>query len=63
MSGVERSAYRIQGEQCPGITAPGGVTNDYSNNEAHSAMFGVSLWPLDKGFSYDRSKYLLTLSQ
>ncbi|CAF4097851.1 unnamed protein product [Rotaria sp. Silwood2] len=55
VSGVERSAYRIQGEACPSAYVPGYIQNGYSNNEAHSAMSGVSLWPLDKGFSYDRS--------
>ncbi|CAF0965964.1 unnamed protein product [Rotaria sordida] len=54
VSGVERSAYRIQGEACPSAYIPRYIYNDYSNNEAHSAMSGVSLWPLDKGFSYDR---------
>lgn len=57
MSGAERLAYRIQGEACLGTQVPGFIQNDYSSNEAHSAMSGVSLWPLDRGFYYDRSIY------
>ena len=57
--GVERLAYRIHGETCggPDIFVPPNITNEYSNNEAHSAMSGVSVFPADKGFIYDRSKY------
>ncbi|CAF4366562.1 unnamed protein product [Rotaria socialis] len=54
VSGVERLAYRIQGEACPGTYTPYNIYNSYSNNEAHSAMSGVNLWPLDKGFVYSR---------
>jgi hypothetical protein len=58
IAGVERLAYRIPGESCGGsdIYIPLNVMNEYSNNEAHSAMSGVSLWPTDKGFIYDRSR-------
>jgi hypothetical protein len=56
VAGVERIAYRIQGNSCPGTVLPNNITNDYDNNEVHSAMSGVSIWPLDKGFEYDSSK-------
>ena len=58
VAGVERLAYRVHGETCGGPTVyvPPNITNEYSNNEAHSAMAGVSIWPSDKGFIYDRSK-------
>lgn len=56
VAGVERIAYRIQGNSCPGTSLPDGITNDYENNEAHSAMAGVVLWPQDKGFEYDTGK-------
>ncbi|CAF1351069.1 unnamed protein product [Rotaria sordida] len=56
VAGVERLAYRIPGESCGGqdIYIPPNIINEYSNNEAHSAMSGVNLWPSDKGFTYDR---------
>ncbi|CAF4773440.1 unnamed protein product [Rotaria sp. Silwood1] len=56
VAGVERLAYRIPGESCGGqdIYIPPNIINEYSNNEAHSAMSGVNLWPSDKGFIYDR---------
>jgi hypothetical protein len=50
---VERIAYRIQGDACPSTTVPSNINNSYSNNEAHSAMAGVSIWAPDPGFSYD----------
>ncbi|CAF3637436.1 unnamed protein product [Rotaria sp. Silwood1] len=53
VSGVQRLSYRIQGNSCPGTILPTGITNDYDNNEAHSAMSGINLWPSDTGFSYD----------
>jgi hypothetical protein len=53
VAGVERIAYRIQGDACPNTVVPSGINNSYSNNEAHSAMAGVSIWPTDKGFDYD----------
>ncbi len=58
VAGVERVAYRIQGDSCrgPGIYIPPNITNEYSNNEAHSAMSGVNLWPTDKGYTYDRCR-------
>jgi hypothetical protein len=58
VAGVERLAYRIQGESCggPGIYIPPNITNEYSNNEAHSAMSGVSIWPSDRGYIYDSSR-------
>ena len=58
VAGVERLAYRIPGQSCGGsdIYNPPNITNEYSNNEAHSAMSGVNLWPSDKGFIYDRSR-------
>ncbi|CAF1327808.1 unnamed protein product [Rotaria sordida] len=56
VAGVERLAYRIPGESCGGqdIYIPPNIINEYSNNEAHSVMSGVNLWPSDKGFTYDR---------
>ncbi|CAM2722167.1 unnamed protein product [Rotaria socialis] len=51
--GVERLAYRIQCDACSGTNVSINITNDYWNNEAHSAMTGVNIWPLDKGFDYD----------
>lgn len=58
--GAERTAYRVQGETCggPDVFVPVNITNQYSNNEAHSVFSGVNLWPSDKGFMYDRSKNL-----
>jgi hypothetical protein len=56
VAGVERLAYRIQGNSCPGTVLPGDIINDYSNNEAHSAMSGVNLWPSDSGFVFDQGK-------
>ena len=58
VAGVERLAYRIHGESCggPDVFIPANITNEYSNNEAHSAMSGVNLWPTDRGFIYDRSR-------
>lgn len=58
VAGVDRLAYRIQGNSCPGTTLPAGVENDYDNNEAHSALSGFNIWPTDKGFDYDTSKIL-----
>ncbi len=58
VAGVQRIAYRIQGNACPWTVLPSGISNDYSNNEAHSTMTGVSMWPQDSGFAYDTSKSL-----
>lgn len=58
MAGVQRLAYRVQGTACPGTTLPSGITNEYDNNEAHSALAGVNLWPEDKGFDFDQSKLI-----
>lgn len=58
VTGVQRLAYRIQGNSCPGASVPTDILNDYDNNEAHSAMAGVSMWPTDPGFMYDTSKTL-----
>jgi len=57
--GVERLAYRIQGDACSTTNIPSNISNDYSNNEAHSAMGGVNIWPMDKGFEYDLECILL----
>lgn len=56
--GVERLAYRIHGDTCggPDIYVPPNITNEYSNNEAHSVLSGVNIFPSDKGFIYDRSR-------
>jgi hypothetical protein len=65
VAGVERSAYRIQGNACPGTQLLPGISNNYMNNEAHSAMSGVSLWPSDSGFLLDRGmicRFLLNLN-
>lgn len=56
IAGVERIAYRIQGNSCSNKNLPDEIVNDYENNEAHSAMAGVVLWPQDIGFQYDTSK-------
>lgn len=57
VSGAQRQAYRIQGNACPGAAAlPNDTVNDYDNNEAHSVMAGVNMWPQDKGFNYDTGK-------
>lgn len=56
VAGVERLAFRIQGNSCPGTILPSDINNDYFNNEIHSAMSGVNIWPKDKGFDYDMSK-------
>lgn len=58
VAGVERIAYRIQGNSCPEKSLPDGINNDYDNNEAHSAMAGVVLWPTDQGFQYDTGRKL-----
>ncbi|CAF3592631.1 unnamed protein product [Rotaria sordida] len=55
VSGAQRLCYRIQGNACPGTVLPTGMSNDYDNNEAHSAMSGVNIWPMDLGFDYDTS--------
>ncbi|CAF3664415.1 unnamed protein product [Rotaria sordida] len=59
IAGVERLAYRIQGNSCSGTILPDDISNDYSNNEVHSAMSGVSIWPKDKGFQYDLNCILI----
>ncbi len=56
VAGVQRVAYRIQGNSCPGTVLPTGIVNDYNNNEAHSTMAGVVMWPTDIGFPSDPSK-------
>ena len=56
VAGVERLAYRIQGNACPGTGLPSDISNDYANNEVHSAMSGVNIWQMDTGFAYDLSK-------
>jgi hypothetical protein len=56
VAGVQRIAYRIQGNSCPWTVVPSNISNDYNNNEAHSAMIGVDMWPGDQGFMYDTSK-------
>ncbi len=58
VAGVQRIAYRIQGNSCPGTVLPSGIINNYDNNEAHSTMSGVTMWPTDQGFNYDTSKPL-----
>lgn len=58
VSGAQRLAYRIQGNSCPTTVLPNGIYNDYDNNEAHSTMAGVVMWPSDAGFQYDTSKIL-----
>ncbi|CAF4249716.1 unnamed protein product, partial [Rotaria sp. Silwood2] len=59
VAGVERLAYRIQGNSCSGTVLPNDINNDYSNNEVHSAMSGVNIWPMDKGFEYDLNCILI----
>jgi hypothetical protein len=56
VAGVQRIAYRIQGNSCPGTVLPTNIVNNYYNNEAHSVMAGVVMWPGDLGFQYDTSK-------
>ena len=63
VAGVQRIAYRIQGNSCPGTVLPANITNDYSNNEAHSTMAGVVIWPQDPGFQYDTSKFYNRIEQ
>ncbi len=58
VSGVDRLCYRIQGNACPGTVLPTGLLNDYDNNEAHSCMAGISIWPVDTGFPNDTGKSL-----
>ncbi|CAF2963963.1 unnamed protein product [Rotaria sp. Silwood2] len=53
VTGAQRLCYRIQGNACPGTILPNNISNDYDNNEAHSAMSGVNIWPTDAGFMYD----------
>ncbi|CAF2125989.1 unnamed protein product [Rotaria magnacalcarata] len=53
VSSVQRLSYRIQGNSCPGTILPTDIDNDYDNNEAHSYMSGVNIWPTDPGFQYD----------
>ncbi|CAF4130770.1 unnamed protein product [Rotaria magnacalcarata] len=57
VAGVERLAYRIQGNSCPGAVLPSDINNDYVNNEVHSAMSGINCWPMDKDFDYDTTWY------
>ncbi|CAF3091006.1 unnamed protein product [Rotaria socialis] len=60
VAGVERLAYRIQGNSCPSTVLTVGMNNSYWNNEAHSAMSGVNLWPMDTGFQSDLECVLIT---
>lgn len=57
VAGVERLAYRVQFDACSTANVPSNISNDYWNNEAHSGMSGVNIWPLDKGFDYDTGMY------
>ncbi|CAF4420988.1 unnamed protein product, partial [Adineta steineri] len=50
---------RIQGNSCPGTVLPNDTVNDYDNNEAHSSMAGVNMWPNDQGFNYDTDCVLI----
>ncbi|CAF0745209.1 unnamed protein product [Adineta steineri] len=59
VSGAQRQAYRIQGNSCPGTVLPNDTVNDYDNNEAHSSMAGVNMWPNDQGFNYDTDCVLI----
>ncbi len=56
VAGVQRIAYRIQGNACPGTAVPSNILNNYYNNEAHSTMAGVVMWPTDTGFPSDTGK-------
>ncbi|CAF1672894.1 unnamed protein product, partial [Adineta ricciae] len=59
VAGVERLAFRINGDVCPGVVIPRQFTNVHSNNEVHSAMAGVSIWPDDRGSVFDRQCILI----
>ncbi|CAF4012065.1 unnamed protein product [Rotaria sp. Silwood2] len=65
VAGVERLAYRIPGESCGGqaIYIPPNIINEYSNNEAHSAMSGVNLWPEDCEDKINPNSINIRLSQ
>jgi hypothetical protein len=56
VAGVDRLCYRVQGNACPGTVLPSGISNNYDNNEAHSCLSGVNIWPMDTGFASDTSK-------
>ena len=57
IAGVERLGYRINGAACVGAPNANGISNDFVNNEVHSAMSGVNVWPQDRGFTYDRGLF------
>ncbi|CAF1656840.1 unnamed protein product, partial [Adineta ricciae] len=59
VAGVERLAFRIKGDVCPGVIIPSYINNTHSNNEVHSAMAGVSIWPNDRGSVFDRQCLLI----
>ena len=54
---MERLAFRIKGDVCPGVTIPSYINNTHSNNEVHSAMAGVGIWPDDRGSVFDGREY------
>lgn len=54
IAGVERLGYRIHGTACDSSRIPSSVNNEFTNNEVHSAMSGVNVWPQDRGFTFDR---------
>ena len=54
VAGVRRLAYRIQGNGCSDNSSVAIFNNDYANNEAHSAMCGVGIFPNDRVSPYDR---------
>lgn len=56
VAGTERIAYRIRGNPCSLDSLPTSFVNEFSNNEAHSVMSGVTLWPTDRVSPYDRGK-------
>ena len=57
VAGVQRLAYRIQGNGCSGNSSVSVLNNDYANNEAHSAMCGVAIFPNDRVSPYDRGLF------
>ncbi|UJR08495.1 hypothetical protein I4U23_012761 [Adineta vaga] len=59
VAGVERLAYRVQGDTCSVGNIPQDTINDFSNNEAHSTMAGVNIWPSDRGLVFDRQCVLI----
>lgn len=63
VAGVQRLAYRIQGNGCSDNTSVATVNNEYANNEAHSAMCGVAIFPTDRVSPYDRGLFNHCLSR